>query len=211
MEKKAIKKTTKTTQKKEVKPKKDELKGITKLFNLYFLEYMLYSLVFLGVGIVLLTNPALATRIAEIVTAIVLIVVGLGNGFNYALTKKIKIFDFSIIYSIIALILGVLILTNPFELINFLAIAFGIFLIASGLVKYNFALTFKFAGEESWKLVLTMSLLSMIFGVVIIINPFVNLYFTQVIGLFMFMHGIIDMTHTILLKQRSKYFLNLIK
>ena len=200
----------KVVKKKAIK-KDDDLKGVTKLFNIYFLEYMAYSLVFIAAGIVLLTNPAMATRTAEIVTAIILIVVGFGSGFNYTLKNKIRIFDFSIIFSIISLILGAVILANPFSLTNFLSIAFGVFLIISGLVKYNFALNFKFINEESWKLILTMSILSVLFGIFIIINPFANLYFTQVIGLFMTIYGVIEITHTILLKQRSKYFLKLLK
>ncbi len=211
MEKKVVKKVTKSTTKKAAVKKEDDLKGITKLFNIYFMEYMAYSLAFLAAGIVLLTNPAMATRTAEIVTAGVLIIVGLGNGFNYTLKSKIKIFDFSIIYSIVSLILGAFILANPFSLTNFLTIAFGVFLILSGLVKYNFALNFKFIGEDSWKLILTMSILSVLFGIFIIINPFANLYFTQVIGLFMAIFGVVEITHTILLKQRSKYFLKLLK
>ena len=211
MEKKVVKKATKvTTKKKEEKIDGDLVKSI-KLFNIYFFGYMAYSLAFLAAGIVLLTNPAMATDTAGIITASVLIFVGFGNGFSYAMKNKIRIFDFNIIYALSSLILAALIIINPFEMFHFLSIAFGIFLIVSGMLKYNFALNFKFIGEESWKLILTMSILSLLFGVILIIVPFANLYFTQVVGLFMFIYGVIEMAHSILLKQRSKEFLKLLK
>ena len=194
-----------------MRKKSTNIKELSKLFNIYFIQYLAYSVGILFVGIILLTKPAMATRTAEIITAIVLIVIGLGNGFNYTMKSKIKIFDFSLAYSAVILILGALIITNPFSLTTFLTIAFGVFLIVSGLYKLNIALYFKNIKEESWVLVLTMAIISIVFGLVGIINPFANLYFTQAIGLFMIMFAIIETTHTILLKQRSKEFLKLLK
>ncbi len=211
MEKKVTKKTTKTAAKKAVPKKEDNMKGLTKLFNLFFLQYMGYSMIFLIAGFVLLTEPAMATRTAEIITACILFVLGLGNAFNYSLKSRIRIFDFSLVFSAISLILGVLIITNPFALTNFLSVAFGVFLIINGLLKINFALNFKSVKEDSWVLVLTMAIVSFLFGAAIIVNPFANLYFTQVIGMFMILYAIIELTHTILLKQRSKVFLKLLK
>ncbi len=203
MEKKSNAKSKKTTN--------SNLKEITKLFNIYFWQYMLFSLGVLGVGLYLLLEPAAATRTAEIITAICLIVIGLGAGFNYTFKQKIRMFDFSLVFGAIALILAALIITNPFALTNFLAVAFGVFLIISGLVKFNFAINFKLLKQPSWVLVLTMGIISVVFGAIVIINPFANLYFTQVIGLFMILYAIIEATYTILLKQRSREFIKLIK
>ncbi len=203
MEKKSNAKSKKTAS--------NNLKEITKLFNIYFWQYMLFSLGVLGVGLYLLLEPAAATRTAEIITAICLIVIGLGAGFNYTFKQKIRMFDFSLVFGAIALILAALIITNPFALTNFLAVAFGVFLIISGLVKFNFATNFKSLKQPSWVLVLTMGIISVVFGAIVIINPFANLYFTQVIGLFMILYAIIEATYTILLKQRSREFIKLIK
>ena len=56
-----------------------------------------------------------------------------------------------------------------------------------------------------------MGIISALFGIIVIINPFANLYFTQMIGLFMVLYAVIEATYTILLKQRSKNFLKLLK
>ena len=194
-----------------MKKKTGDIKQLNSLFNIYFAQYIVYSLCALFIGLFLLTKPAIATRTAEIITSIVLIVLGLGNAFVYTMKKKVRMFDFSIVYSVISLTLAVLIITNPFELTNFLTVAFGVFLIVSGLLKINYALFLNNIKENSWSLVLTMGIVSIIFGLIAIINPFANLYFTQAIGLFMLLYGIIEITHTILLKKRSKEFLKLIK
>ena len=201
---------TSNTRKKVVKMD-DNIKELTKLFNIYFFQYMVYSLIFLAIGIVLLTEPALATRTAEIATAVVLIIIGLGNGFIYTLIEKIKLFDFSLVFSAISLVLAALIITNPFALTNFLSVAFGVFLMVNGLLKINYALHFRGIKEDSWVLILTMGIVSIIFGIVNIVNPFASLYFTQVIGLFMVLYSIIEITHSILLKQRSSKFLKQLK
>ena len=49
------------------------------------------------------------------------------------------------------------------------------------------------------------------FGIIIIFNPFVNLYFTQVVGMFLILYAIMEFTQMILLKQRSKSFLKVLK
>ena len=201
------KKVTKTTNNKE----KDAFNNRMRLFNLYFFQYIIYSFIIFVVGLIIFLEPAMATRTAEIITAACLIMVGLGSGFDYAIKKKIDLFDFDLVHGAIALILAVLILTNPFALTEFLAVAFGVFLIVSGLLKINFALKFRDINEASWVLVTTMSVISIVFGITVIVNPFANLYFTQVIGLFMILYAVIEGTYIILLKQRSKFFLKQIK
>ena len=186
-------------------------KSVLRLINVYFWQFISYSLLVLIVGLFLMFKPAMATRTAEIITAITLIVIGLGAAFDYTFKSKIKIFDFSLVFGSIAVILGALIITNPFALTNFLAVAFGVFLVINGLVKLNFALGFRSIKEGSWMLVLTMSIISMLFGIIVIINPFANLYFTQMIGVFMILYAVIEATYTILIKQRSKDFLKLLK
>ena len=203
MEKKTVKKSKKTTN--------NNIKSLNQLINIYFCQYLLFSVGVLAVGLYLIFEPATATRTAEIATAICLIIIGLGAGFNYTFKQKIRMFDFSLVYGAIALILGALIITNPFALTNFLAVAFGVFLMISGLVKFNFAMNYKALKQPSWVLVLTMGIISIVFGAIVIINPFANLYFTQVIGLFMVLYAVIEATYTILFKQRSKDIIKLIK
>ena len=100
---------------------------------------------------------------------------------------------------------------NPFVLSNFLTISFGIFLLLNGLLKGYYALCLKKINEECWTLILTMGIINAIFGVVIICNPFANLYFTQVVGMFMILYSIIEFTHMVLLRQRSKSILKQLK
>ena len=205
MEKKTVKKTTKTTK------STNSIKPLVKLFNIYFYQFMVFSIGVIIVGLFLLLKPALATRTAEIATAVCLIVIGLGLAFNNTFKSKLSILDFSLVFGIIAMILGVLIITNPFSLTNFLAVAFGVFLIINGLSKIHFAINFKAMKESCWLLILAIAIMSIVFGIMVIVDPFANLYFTQMIGLFMILYGVVEVTYMILLKQRSKDFLKLLK
>ncbi|MBQ9833804.1 MAG: DUF308 domain-containing protein [Bacilli bacterium] len=198
---------------KERNPKKKSstLKLLQKIFNIYVCQSLISSVIIFVLGLVFLFNPTIATRTVEVVTSIILIVLGIGSTFNYFSKATLKIFNFNLLYGIVSIVLGLLILINPFTLVNIITIIFGAWLCVSGLVKVNYAFNFKKVKEDSWLLTFVIGILTLIFGIVVIVNPFINLYLTQVLGLFISIYAVLEFTETVLLKQRSSAFLKLFK
>ena len=158
-----------------------------------------------------LFNPTIATRTVEIFTGVILMILGLSATFNYFSKGTLKIFNFNLAYGIVSIFLGFLILINPFTLVNILTCIFGIWLCISGLIKVNHGLNFRKVKEDSWLLTFVIGLLTLAFGIVVIINPFINLYLTQVLGMFISVYAVLDFTESVLLKQRASSFLKLFK
>lgn len=199
------------TKEKTSSKKSSPLKLLKKVFNIYIYQSIISSIIIFILGLVFLFNPTIATRTVEIITSIILMALGIGAIFNYFSKATLKIFNFNLAYGIVSIILGFLIVINPFALVNIITIIFGAWLCVSGLVKVNYGLNFKRVNEDSWVLTLVIGLLTLAFGIVVVINPFINLYLTQVLGLFISIYAVLDFTETILLKQRSSAFLKLFK
>lgn len=199
------------TKEKTISRNRTSLKLLQKIFNIYLCQTIIGSIIIFIMGLIFLFNPTIATRTVEVITSIILMVLGIGAIFNYFSKATLKIFNFNLAYGIASIVLGVLIVFNPFALTNIITIIFGAWLFVSGLIKINYGLNFKKVNEESWLLTFVIGLLTSLFGVVVIINPFINLYLTQVLGLFISIYAVLEFTESILLKQRSSAFLKLFK
>lgn len=199
------------TKGKTQKKKNSSLKLLQKIFNIYFYQSILSSIIIGILGLVFLFNPTIATRTVEIITSGILIVLGIGAIFSYFSKSTLKFLNFNLFYGVISIILGLFIAMSPFALVNALTKLFGIWLAISGLIKVNFGLNFRSVKEESWLLTFVIGTLTFIFGIIVIINPFINLYLTQVLGLFITIYAVLDFTESILLKRRSSAFIKLFK
>ena len=51
----------------------------------------------------------------------------------------------------------------------------------------------------------------MIIGVLLIFNPFVELYITQVVGTFVIIYAVLDFTNNLLFKKRKKDIIKILK
>ena len=198
-------------ERKKTSKKDNKLK---KVFNIYLLESLICSIAILGVGVFLLLKPETATRTAEILTSIVLIAVAMASGFNYALNEKFSFFKGSIVTGVAAALTAFVIITNPFSLTKMLVFAIGVYLVISSAIKFYYAFSFKRDKEESWILMLMMAVMSLLFGGLTLCSyyiPLANLYYTQAGGLFLILHGVIELTQTALLKQRCEELINIYK
>lgn len=209
MKKEPVKKTIKKekNEKKESKTKK----AIEKIFNLFIAKSLIFDVVITFLGLYFIINPFSGLRGCEIVFAIILIISGGFSIFDYASKGIIRLFGLSLIYGALSVVLGILILINPLALINVLTIVFGIWLIISGLMKIDYAIKLNAFKEESWGLTLVIGLLITIFGILVIVNPFINLYLTEVAGLFLIIYAILDFTNIVLFKKRATEITKLFK
>lgn len=183
----------------------------TKIFNYYLVRSLIFDfLLFVG-GLVFILKPKIGIRSGEIVFSILIIIAGIMAFFDYATAKIIRIFNFSLIYAIGSLVLGVLIIFNPFTLINIITVIFGIWLLITGMLKIRMGIYLYQFNEKSWSINLTIGILVSIIGILLIFNPFVEIYITQLVGIFLILYAVLDLTSNLLLKQRAKKIIDLIR
>ncbi len=138
---------------------------------------------------------------SNIYLGILFIVYGLIKIWAFTLRNDITIFNISIIYGIISIILGIIMM---FVNVN---IMLGIWFILIVIENLELAFRLKKVEEKSWNFVLMSSVLTLFIGILLMINPFNNLSNYQVIGIFLTLYGVLCSTKIIMLKNRSYNFI----
>lgn len=103
------------------------------------------------------------------------------------------------------------IILNPFAIANIVTIGLGIWLIVSGGLKINYGIRLRNIREAASTITMVVGIISILFGLMVIINPFAKLFLVEVVGIFLMVYGIIDLTNIILLKKRAKNFIKIFK
>ena len=138
---------------------------------------------------------------SNIYLGILFIVYGLIKIWAFTLRNDITIFNISIIYGIISIILGII---TMFVNVN---IMLGIWFMLIVIENLELVFRLKKVEEKSWNFVLMSSVLTLFIGILLMINPFVNLNSYQVIGIFLTLYGVLCSTKIIMLKNRSYNFI----
>ena len=173
-------------------------------FNKMLNFSVMISIVLMLIGGTLLFLPELSIKIIGYICGIVFIFSGINAVFKFLKRDGAKLYTYNLVFGIIFFILGLLIILVPYSISSFLTVMFGLYLIVLGGNKITYGVWFKIADDSSWFLTLMIGIMLMIFGIMVIINPFANLAITQLIGAFIILSSLLDLTDTIMLKKRAQ-------
>lgn len=193
------------------KEKRSTIKYLESKFNSYMLANCILAILLIVLGIILYVVPSIAIKTVSWLIGLFFIIQGVLAIYSYIKKERISLLTFNLVYGIISMVIGLLVIINPFAIANILTISLGIWLIVSGGLKINYGLRLKNIKEGSWALTLAVGIISILFGIMVILNPFSKLILVEVIGLFLVVYGIIDLTDAILLKKRAKIFIKVFK
>lgn len=131
------------------------------------------------------------------------------NGFIsiYKFLKRdgAKLYSLNIIWGVIACILGVIIIFAPSSVTSFVNVCFGVFLIVNGANKISYGTWFKIGNDRSWLITVVTGVLLILFGILIISNPFeATITLNQLVGIFLMISSALDISNAIMLKKRSE-------
>jgi uncharacterized membrane protein HdeD (DUF308 family) len=164
-------------------------------------------LFFLGM-LLIFQSEATITTISYIIGAI-LIAAGAFALIRYVSinTKGIDATDLDILYGIVSIILGILIITNPYAIANIIPIILGIAIIISSATKIQCAFNLKNANNEIWKATMVIAIISTICGVVLLFNPFAGaVWIMRIVGVFISIYSILDLISTFIIKKNVEQF-----
>ena len=178
-------------------------KGV-KDFNKLLNVSLLTSILFAVIGAVLLFIPSLSAKVIGYICGGIFLINGLSIIYKYIKREGAKLYRYNLIYGIILAILGLLIILVPYSVTSFLTVMFGLYLATIGSTKVTYAICFKIGDDSSWLLTLIIGIMLILFGILIIVNPFSNLAMTQLIGTFILLSSILDITDIIMLKNRAE-------
>ena len=175
-----------------------------------FIFSILMSLMIAIVGIVMYAMPDLSERIVGIVTGVAFILTALVAIYKFFKRDGARLYKYNLLFGIAFAILGLIIILNPYSVSSFITICLGIYLIVLGGLKMTYGVWFKVGNDSSWFITLVIGLMLMIFGVLLIVNPFASSFtLTQIVGIFLLISSVLDITDTIMLLRRSEKVLQI--
>jgi uncharacterized membrane protein HdeD (DUF308 family) len=152
-------------------------------------NYVLGALACIVMGIALIINPHIITDVLNTAVGVILIAWGGIGVLRYVSSKahdsSADISVFSLLSNLIVLAGGVYIFINTGLLEKIVMLAIGFYLLCSGIPKIISSLKIKNVGSDQWKLPFVTSLLTTIFGIMLVIAP------TKVSGAVMRFVGIV--------------------
>lgn len=173
-----------------------EVKGI---YNRLTLIELGVSLIWLVIGIILITEPSMSNTIFSIILGTLFLARGISSLYSFIKREDIVLYNFNIFYGIIMILLGVLALI----LKNVLQVVLGLYFLISGIQKITYGLFLKRFGETSWLLTLVVGVLFIVIG----IFSFFSTDIIQFSGICLVGYGIMDIANIILLRKRSRYYI----
>ena len=153
-----------------------------------------YGLICVILGIIDLINPekmlsiiAYAIGISAIVCGIVFVIRYMVRDVRYNMGNN----DF--LSGIVAAVIGVIILIKWQELMALVPMILGVFIIVSGCIKLQDCIDLKKLGNSSYAVMLVMALVFIIFGAVLVANPFESeVLLLRLIGVSLIISGMTD-------------------
>lgn len=180
------------------------IKQLKKDFNKIFTTSILTSVVFIALGIFLLTKPDTTIKIISYTIGIIIILLGAISFGKYFSGKKDGI-DFSVIYGVLSMVMGLIIILNPTALATLIPFVLGFWMIINSIIKIQYSLDLKNYDNNAWIPTLVIALLTLVWGLILVFNPFGGaMAITQMIGIFIIIYSILDIVESSILHKNIK-------
>lgn len=178
--------------------------NMIKKFNQIINEAIGISIIFLLLGIILLIYPNISITLIAYLIAFILI----GSGIyliGLEFTNRVIFFPMDTIFNgIISIILGTIILIYPniFQII--IPIMLGTYFIIDSIFKLKIATLLRRIDNTSWIFTLLLTILSIICGIILIINPIdSSIAITLFTGITLIIYSIAGIVDMILFKKNT--------
>ena len=152
------------------------------------------SIIFAILGIILIANPEETVKVISYILGAGLIIVGIFQILNYIkMNGQSDLYNYHLIYGIMTIVIGIITIIYSATIGSIFRIIIGIWIIIAGVTKFQLA--FNLRGIDSkWIVVLLSSIISIILGVLIILNPFSTVMTITVIsGIILFITEICNL------------------
>ena len=156
---------------------------------------VLMSVLYLGLGIFLLLKPTTALNIVcYALGAVVLICAAVQLVRYFAIERGVFQSQLTLISGLICLGLGAFLIIRSDIVVSILPIVFGLFVIFDSIGRVQNALDLRRCSYDSWKGFLLLPVLSIVLGVVMILNPFGTMEtLVMAIGVILVIEGAINL------------------
>ncbi len=157
--------------------------------------YIVISILFCAAGILSIAVPELSVSIIGVCIGIAMILFGIVKLIGYFSKDLFRLaFQFDLEFGILMIILGVIVLFNPKNLMEFICVALGISILLDGLFKIRIAIDAKQFGIKSWWLILALAIVTGVIGVFLIYDSVIGVRTLSVLlGITLFSEGVLNL------------------
>lgn len=154
------------------------------------------SIIFAILGFIMIKNPEGTINVISKVIGLTILLIGIEKIISYLLFNgNGDLFNYDLIYGIIAIIIGVLIMVYSSVFANIVGIVIGIWIAYEAAIKMLLSLKLKNAGVSSWLVMLALSAITLLAGVFIVFNQSSIIVAT---GIVMIIYAVIDIIDEII-------------
>lgn len=161
---------------------------------------------FIVLGLFLLFKPETTISMISYVLGTIILLLGAFAFIRYFQNREIGgMFNFNLVYGIICIVAGLVLVFNPTALASLIPFILGIFIVVNSALKVQYAIELKQYNNKMWMTTLILSFITLVFGVVLIFNPFEGaVVLTQVIGIFVILYSVLDVIECYIIKKNLK-------
>jgi uncharacterized membrane protein HdeD (DUF308 family) len=134
--------------------------------------YMVISLVSLVLGLFLVIKPEVSSSIISYVMGAGFIFYGVVHIITYVLVKDDNLFQFDLAKGIITTAIGLYFIFKPTFIVSILPFVLGMGILVNGICNLQSACNFYRTSRKHWLTVFIPSIVTILLGVLIVVNPF---------------------------------------
>lgn len=153
------------------------------------------SIGFIIIGLLLIIKPASTLTLISYILGAICLFIGIENIIKYFTNKnKDDLMDFGLLFGIGCSIFGCIFIFVPEFIASIVPIILGLIIMSNSVVRLQFSLNLRRYPKNTWLRIFISSLISLIFGIILLFNPFEGaVIITQIIGVVMILYAISDM------------------
>lgn len=185
-----------------------DLEGKEKKYNNIKLLEILIAIVFIVFGIILILNKTVSDKFISTFLGILILVEATLNIYSAVMSDSNKIFKINILFGLIFILLAIFLFVNPIKFVNYITIYYGTYLIINGIKGFINSIKYKLIKEDSWLIILVMSILTISLGVLMIFYPFESFGIIEIVGIFSILFGLLTINTSNLLRNRVEKFMS---
>lgn len=157
--------------------------------------YIVMSLVFCAAGVLFIAKPELSAAVISRALGAAMIVFGAIKLVGYFSRDLFRLaFQYDLGFGLLLIALGVLVLSRPAGVLDFIFIALGIAILADGLFKIQIAVDSKRFGISTWWLTLLLAIVTGVVGVALVFRPWDSArLLTTLLGVALLAEGILNL------------------
>jgi len=171
------------------------------MYNLIKTSYkmsMIYSIVFILIGLLLFLDPAGFVELISYMIGMLLLIIGTNNVLNYSRNRDLAVNKTLLVVGVILFIIGIFLIVKPTFIGKIVPSIIGVCLIIKAIEKLMYLSYISDKNSEQYMISLISGIIIMIAGIFLLFNPLSGtLIVTQIIGVIIVVYSVMDIIEKI--------------